>query len=146
MPAAEFENPGRQRAHGRTRLGHRLRRIARAVELEDLRRPLHHANDSLTRGRACNVTASNSIEAEVRLDPEVASGKDEFHEPRDGLGISRPGVVDIVHFDHLVERPPERRFPIGLRHRASETSVLPAGTFPTRWEPRCSAEPRPNSP
>ena len=52
-------------------------RIARAIELDALRRPLRHANDSLTRGRACNVSASNSLEAEVRLDPELAVGKDE---------------------------------------------------------------------
>jgi peptide/nickel transport system substrate-binding protein len=36
-----------------------------------------HLNDSLNRVRACKVTSSNSLEAEVRPDPGLASGKDE---------------------------------------------------------------------
>jgi hypothetical protein len=63
----------------------RLGRIVRAFEPHGLRRPLRYANDSLTRALACKLTGSNSLEAEVRSDPELAGGKDEERHGRWGI-------------------------------------------------------------
>jgi hypothetical protein len=58
-------------------------RIPRAVELDGpgaSRLPDQPPNDSPTRALACKLTASNSLEVEVRWDPELASRKDDKHE------------------------------------------------------------------
>ena len=82
-------------------------RIARAVELDVLRRPLRHATDSPTRARACKITASNDLEARQKSTHRTGRLATAWWLVKPKLGCRLPDLVSrgSAHGTPYVVRP-----------------------------------------